>query len=547
MLRTLHIRDFVIVDELELDFAPGFTVFSGETGAGKSILIDALALALGERADAGVVREGAARAEIGAEFDLDAGLAAWLTEHGFAAEGSLLLRRVVDGQGRSKAYVNGSAATLTQLRELGDRLVDIQGQHAHQLLLRADAQRHLVDAHGGLGGQTAEVGEIHRQWQGVRKRIAQLELDARGLELERDRLAWQVEELDRLALQDGEWDQLQAEHKRLAHAASLIEGAQAAVQALDTDDQSISSQLGALEQRLSHLAEHDAALKDVAASLEAASIAVQEAVSDLNAYLGRVEVDPARLAEIDARLEAIYGTARKLKLQPAQLPAHQQSVRAQLADLQGHSDLEALQREESQLAKRYAEAAAALTARRAAVAKKLSQAVTQAMQTLGMQGGRLAVELFAAEPSASGSDRIEFQVAGHAGVSPKPLAKVASGGELARISLAIAVIASTAAQVPTLIFDEVDAGIGGATAEVVGKLLRDLGSRHQVLCVTHLPQVAAQGNQHLGVAKKTHKGRTLSHIRVLDGAERVDEIARMLGGMEITSTSRKHAREMLAA
>lgn len=545
MLRTLHIRDFVIVDELELDFAAGFTVFSGETGAGKSILIDALALTLGERADAGVVREGAARADITATFDADAGLQAWLAEQELVRDEALILRRVVDAQGRSKAYVNGSAATLTQLRELGDRLVDIQGQHAHQRLLKTDAQRELLDAHGGLSAQTRTLGDAYRQWQSVRRRIEQLEKDARAVELERERLAWQVEELQKLGLKPGEWDALQAEHKRLAHAASLIEGAQAAVHSLDEADDSVAGRLGTLAQRLGHLAEHDEHLKSVVEALNGATIAVQEAVSDLHAYLGRVEVDPERLAEVDARLEAIYTTARKLKLQPAQLLEHQAALEAELAELQGSSDLDALRKEEGQLAARYREAAAALGKARKAVGERLARAVTDAMQTLGMQGGRLEVQLTPVEPTAWGTDRVEFLVAGHAGVTPRPLAKVASGGELARISLAIAVIASTAAQVPTLIFDEVDAGVGGATAEVVGRLLRDLGGRHQVLCVTHLPQVAAQGHQHFAVSKKTVRGKTLSHIEPLRGAERVDEIARMLGGVEITATTRKHAREML--
>ena len=552
MLRALAIRDFVIVDFVELDLSSGFTVFTGETGAGKSILIDALTLTLGGRADASVVREGAARADIVAEFtgELDASLQSWLSEHAFDNdESSLLLRRVIDNAGRSKAFINGVTATITQLRELGEMLVDIHGQHAHQSLLRSDAQRDLLDAHAGLQERVKEVSAAFKQWRALTKQREEFERDTKQALLERERLEWQVSELQKLAPQSGEWAEVCSEHSRLSHAASLIEGAQQALDLLsESDSAPMLSQLSAVEQRLAKLVDIDDKLKPVIDALEPARIQLQEAVYALNDYLGRIELDPARLRVVESRMEALHSASRKFHVAPEALSQELEQLSDRLQQLSDATDLDAIRAQEEKLAAAYQASAKQLSKARAAAAKSLSVAVTKAMQELSMSGGRFEIALNTSEPAAHGLEQVEFLVAGHAGTTPRPLAKVASGGELARISLAISVIASSATATPTLIFDEVDSGIGGAVAEVVGRLLRKLGQDRQVLCVTHLPQVASQGAQHFQVSKNAAPdGRTVSRITPLAGAERVEEIARMLGGLEITATTRKHARELLAS
>jgi DNA repair protein RecN (Recombination protein N) len=554
MLRTLTIRDFVIVDTIELEFASGFSVFTGETGAGKSILIDALQLALGGRGDASVVREGAAKADISADFTVSPLAAAWLEQNEFAIEdGGALLRRVIDNAGRSKAFINGIAATATQLRDLGDMLVDIHGQHAHQSLLKSEAQRALLDNQAGFrdAGAAAlahEVAAIHKQWRSMVRQREEFEKDARNVLAERERLEWQVGELDKLAVKPGEWTEISNEHSRLSHAASLLEGAQEALAAISESDNPILSQLSSLNTKLGKLVDVDAGLQGVLDCMEPARIQLQEAVYALNDYLDRVELDPERLRQVDARLEAIHGTARKFRVTPEELPDEHAALSARLLQLADASDLDGLRKQEALVEARYMEAAARLSKIRAAAAKQLGSQVTAAMQELNMTGGSFAVGLNPCEPSSSGLEQVEFLVAGHAGVAPRPLAKVASGGELARIALAISVITSNATTTPTLIFDEVDSGIGGAVAEVVGRLLKRLGQQRQVLCVTHLPQVASQANQHFQVAKATTEaGKTVSHIDVLDSKSRVEEVARMLGGLEITATTRKHARELLAS
>jgi DNA repair protein RecN (Recombination protein N) len=554
MLRTLTIRDFVIVDSIELEFASGFSVFTGETGAGKSILIDALQLALGGRGDASVVREGAVKADITADFTVSAAAAAWLAQNEFAIEdGGALLRRVIDNAGRSKAFINGIAATATQLRDLGDMLVDIHGQHAHQSLLKSDAQRALLDNQAGFKDAGAEalaheVAATHKQWRALVRQREEFEHDARNVLIERERLEWQVGELDKLAVKPGEWADVSNEHSRLSHAASLLEGAQEALAAISESDHPILSQLSSLNARLGKLVDVDAGLQGVLDCMEPARIQLQEAVYALNDYLDKVELDPERLRQIDARLEAIHSTARKFRVTPDELPDEHAALTARLVQLADASDLDGLRRQEEAVKARYMAAAGKLSKVRAAAATLLGAQVTAAMQELNMTGGSFAVGLNPGEPSSSGLEQVEFLVAGHAGVAPRPLAKVASGGELARIALAISVITSNATTTPTLIFDEVDSGIGGAVAEVVGRLLKRLGQQRQVLCVTHLPQVASQANQHFQVAKgATANGKTVSHIDVLDNKARVEEVARMLGGLEITATTRKHARELLAS
>lgn len=554
MLRTLTIRDFVIVDTIELEFSNGFTVFTGETGAGKSILIDALQLALGGRGDASMVREGALKADISAEFALTPAASSWLDQNEFSSEeGGALLRRVIDNAGRSKAYINGSAATAGQLRELGELLVDIHGQHAHQSLLKGDAQRALLDNQVAVrdpdaAEQVREVAATYKSWKALARQREEYETNAKNVLLERERLEWQVGELDKLAVKPGEWAEVTNEHSRLSHAASLIEGAQEALNALSEAEQPILSQLSSLNQKLAKLADVDAGLQAVLDCMEPARIQLQEAVYALNNYVDKIELDPERLSQVDARLDAIHGTARKFRVTPEELPDEHATLKAKLQQLADASDVDGLKRQEDKAKGIYMEAARKLSVTRAAMAQRLSAQVSEAMQELSMSGGRFEVALNACEPASYGLEQVEFMVAGHAGVAARPLAKVASGGELARISLAIAVITAHATTVPTLIFDEVDTGIGGGVAEVVGRLLKRLGQSRQVLCVTHLPQVASQANQHFQVAKDTTgEGRTVSHIDVLDNKARVEEVARMLGGIEITETTRKHARELLAS
>ncbi|AIP04598.1 DNA repair protein RecN [Burkholderia pseudomallei] len=549
MLRHLSIRDFVIVAALDLEFDSGFTVFSGETGAGKSILIDALALALGERADASVVRTGSGRADISAEFTPHDRVARWLDEHAFDADDTVMLRRVVDANGRSRAFINGTSATLAQLREVGEMLVDIHGQHAHQLLMRADAQRELFDTHAGLAADAAAVARGYRAWRDATHAIDAAQAHERERQLEREKLAWQLAELDKLAPQPGEWDEITAEHKRLTHSANLIDGVQGALGAISESDDAMLTQLGAIVSRLRSLAEYDPALNDALASLEPAEIQLQEASYSLSHYAQRLDLDPDRLAQVETRLDALHSTARKFRLPPETLHDEHEARRAQLAELDAAADLSALQAVADKAKQAYLADAQKLSKARAQAAKALGVAVTTGMQELSMAGGSFEVALVPlAEGGAHGLEQVEFRVAGHAGVPLRPLAKVASGGELARISLALAVIASAASPTPTLIFDEVDTGIGGGVAEVVGRLLHQLGQMRQVLCVTHLPQVAARGDHHFQVAKgENGEGGTVSTVVPLDRASRIEEVARMLGGLEITATTRKHAKEMLTA
>lgn len=549
MLRHLSIRDFVIVAALDLEFDSGFTVFSGETGAGKSILIDALALALGERADASVVRTGSGRADISAEFTPHDRVARWLDEHAFDADDTVMLRRVVDANGRSRAFINGTSATLAQLREVGEMLVDIHGQHAHQLLMRADAQRELFDTHAGLAADAAAVARGYRAWRDATHAIDAARAHERERQLEREKLAWQLAELDKLAPQPGEWDEITAEHKRLTHSANLIDGVQGALGAISESDDAMLTQLGAIVSRLRSLAEYDPALNDALASLEPAEIQLQEASYSLSHYAQRLDLDPDRLAQVETRLDALHSTARKFRLPPETLHDEHEARRAQLAELDAAADLSALQAVADKAKQAYLADAQKLSKARAQAAKALGVAVTTGMQELSMAGGSFEVALVPlAEGGAHGLEQVEFRVAGHAGVPLRPLAKVASGGELARISLALAVIASAASPTPTLIFDEVDTGIGGGVAEVVGRLLHQLGQMRQVLCVTHLPQVAARGDHHFQVAKgEDGEGGTVSTVVPLDRASRIEEVARMLGGLEITATTRKHAKEMLTA
>ena len=553
MLQNISLRDFVIVDQLELDFSSGFTVLTGETGAGKSILLDALSLVLGERADSSQIREGCNRAEISALFQIAAEqvkhFSQWLDEQGFPAEDdgqSLLLKRTIEANGRSRAFINGSIATLAQLREAGDQLVDIHGQHAHQLLLKGGAQRELLDRHAGLLSLAVEVGQIFKSLQDSRRRLQQAENAGQDIERERGRLEWQLEELTQLSPQDGEWASIQSEHSRLANGAKIIGGCQEAIEVLSDADNSIESSLSKVCSTINILAEHDAALSPITEALDSAQIQLDEAIHSLNRYLQKVDLDPARLAEVEERMQALHNAARKYRTEVNDLPKLLLETSERLDALTASQNIDALREKVKQEEAAYLKLAKQLSQKRGLAAADLSKLVTEAMQTLSMAGGRLEIALVPLDDGGShGLEQIEFLVAGHAGSTPRSLAKVASGGELARISLAISVITSKASFTPTLIFDEVDAGIGGAVAETVGKLLNQLGQSHQILCVTHLPQVAAQGNHHLKVSKSQSGDKTISQVEALGRAERVEEVARMLGGATITDTTRRHARELL--
>jgi DNA repair protein RecN (Recombination protein N) len=536
MLRRLNLRDFVIVPTLELDFEGGFAVLTGETGAGKSILIDALQLALGSRGDAGVVREGAARAEITAEFDSPASLAAWLDQAGFEQGETLLLRRVIDAQGKSRAWINGSPATVAQLRETADSLLDIHGQHAWQGLTRGPSVRALLDAFAGL--DTRALAQAHGAWRAAAEKLEAARTRSGELARERERLAWQLEEIGRLAPGADEWDGLNAEHQKLSHAAALLDGARAALDAISEAELSAESLTEQALDKLQDVLAYDAALAPAVEALHGAQAQLHDAAHTLNAYLHGAELEPERLAELDERMSAWMALARRYRHPPAELPALHAQWKSELQALDEAGDLAALEQALNGARAAYDREARRVGKERAKAAPALAAAVTQAMQQLGMAGGAFEVALPPQdEPQSFGLENVEFLVAGHAGSTPRPLAKVASGGELSRIALAIAV---TTCQLDeggagTLIFDE-----------IVGRLMKQLGRQRQVLAVTHLPQVAACADHHFVVAKSLRDdGATSSEVRPVAGEARVQEIARMLGGERLSSASRAHAEEML--
>ena len=548
MLRALDIRNFVIVEALSLEFGAGFGVLTGETGAGKSILVDAIELLVGGRADSAVVREGAERAELSAEFDLSpkSALAAWLAEQELAGdEGKLLLRRTIDRSGRSRCFINGSAATAAQLKEAGEHLVDIHGQHAHQSLLRAASQRQLLDAYAGAETLVAETASAFREWKRLEAVVLEAHKNHAAREAERATLQDELIELKRLGPRDGEWDQLSAELARLQNGSSLLGGAQSALEALDESEEACLAQLGAITGRLRALSVHDARLAEIVELLAASEAQAGEAARALRHYASRVDLDPEALKRAEARIEALHAMGRKLRVKPADLPARFAETEKRLGELTLAVNPEALQREVAAAAERYRAVAKKLSAKRAAAAQSLSKAVTSAMQQLAMAGGSFLVHLSAGEPSAHGDEAIELQVSSHPSLPLRPLAKVASGGELSRISLAIQMIAARSSPVSTLVFDEVDSGIGGTVAETVGKALKKLGAERQVLCVTHLPQVAATATEQWSVAKGGSRSRVGVKVEKLDRKARIDELARMLGGSE--TTARKHAAELLDA
>ena len=543
-IKSIALRDFVIVRELDLDLMDGFTALTGETGAGKSILVGALQLVLGARSDAGVVREGAGRCEISAEFDSPARLAPWLEQAGLESGDTLLLRRTVDAQGKSRAWINGSAVTVTQLKDIGSQLVDIHGQHAWQSLTRPDAVRGLLDSYAGVSTDLLLLR--WQEWRMAQKILTQAKDAQESLDRDRERLAWQIGELGKLAPGEHEWEELNAQHGRLSNMQDLRDAVQTAVDALRESDENaltlLSRAIHALESQ-SHI---EPEFKQLAEVLSTALAQMDDAVHSLRAYARDAELDPLRLAELDDRLAQWISLARRYKRAPAELAELLASWKTELRALDEAADLVQLEKNENHAKAGYLKEAGQVSRLRNQSAPLLASAITLAMQGLGMQGGRFVVVLAPAEqPAQHGLEQAEFLVAGHGGSTPRPVAKVASGGELSRIALAIAVTTSQLGQAQTLIFDEVDSGVGGAVAETVGRLMRQLGQDRQVMAVTHLPQVAAFANQHLVVSKRSEQGTTLSTVEHVTGKLRVTEIARMLGGERLSGTTLAHATEML--
>jgi DNA repair protein RecN (Recombination protein N) len=546
VLRALYISDYVLIAELSLELDGGFGVLTGETGAGKSILVDAIELLVGGRGDAAVVREGAERAELSADFEVSEAVSTWIRERELEGDpGRLLVRRTIDRAGRSRCFINGHAATAAQLKEVGEQLVDIHGQHAHQSLLRPAAQRALLDAHSGAEALARETAEAHRAWRRLEELAREAHEQFAQRLAERADLEERVADLKKLAPEEGEWERVAAQHKRLQHGSSLLAGAQSSLEALEESEGACLSQLAAVASRLRSLSEHDDRLKTVVEMLESAEAQAGEAVRELRHYASRIDLDPEALREAEARIEALHAAARRYRVRPEDLVSLLKNDESRLAELALSADAEALKREVEAARARYDAAAKKLSAKRAAGAQALSKSVSAAMQQLAMAGGRFSIALNKLdEPGAAGLEEVEFQVASHPSLPLRPLARVASGGELSRISLAIQLIAADASPVATLVFDEVDAGIGGAVAETVGRSLKKLGRDRQVLCVTHLPQVAASGDHQWSVTKSS-SGRSAVAVKIekLDRSARIAELARMLGGAE--TTARKHAAEML--
>ncbi|SDO07653.1 DNA repair protein RecN [Pseudomonas jinjuensis] len=552
MLVHLSVHNYAIVEHLDLELAAGMTVITGETGAGKSIMLDALGLALGDRADSGVVRPGADKADILASFDVTAIAEArdWLAERDLEQDGPCILRRVITAEGRSRAYINGTPCPLGDLKSLGELLIDIHSQHEHQSLLKTDTHRRLLDEYAGSQDLARQVQLAAQRWKQTRAELDRLSRSGDEQRARHQLLSYQLDELENLALGDNELEELEQEHKTLSNAGSLINACNQVIDMCsESDAGNVLSVLTASLNRLTAFQSQPAALAEAVNLLSSAQIQVEEAVGELNRFIDNFDADPNRLQMLEERLDTIYSLARKHRVQPGELLELQQRLLDELEAL--NADDEAVERLGEELdayARHYQEKAAELSALRSAAAAPLAAAVEHEMQRLGMPGGRFAIELgelAQAEPQANGLEQVEFQVSANPGQPMKTLAKVASGGELSRISLAIQVITAQTSRIPTLVFDEVDVGIGGPTAEVVGQLLRNLGARGQVLTVTHLPQVAAQGHQHLFVHKERGTSETRTAVANLKKSERIEEIARMLGGVDLTKESLAHARKMV--
>ena len=548
MLLALSLRDFVIVEQLHLDFQPGFTVLTGETGAGKSITLDALSLLLGDKADYSQIRHGCPEAQLSALFDLSGlpELRAELCEQGLLGtdEVELSIRRTIDSKGRSRSFINNQAATLAQLRQIGSRLVDIHGQSAHHSLNSEAVQRDLLDAFAGSKSLAEQVQAAYRQWRQAQEDLDTAEADGERLAEERERLAWQVGEMEKLAPVEGEWAQLSQSYDSLAHAAELLQAAEEVAANIDGDN-GLHSLAGRCRRQLESLSGIEPRFAESLAMLDSIEAELGEISSHMHSVAARAEINPAELAAQEERMAELMSAARRHRIEPEELPARLAQLQQDLADSEAAADIEAL-REQVRLAEAaYLQPARELSAQRQQAAAKLAEETTEHMQQLSMRGAHFYIELIPCEAQVYGLEQVQFQVAANQGSPLRPLNKVASGGELARISLALQVTASQYTQIPTLIFDEVDSGIGGGVAETVGRALRTLGRQHQVLAVTHLPQVAACGAQHWQVSKHSGGGQTVSTIRELEGSARVEEIARMLGGETLTDTTRRHAAEML--
>lgn len=548
MLLVLSLNDFVIVDRLNLDFQPGFTVLTGETGAGKSITLDAIGLLLGDKADYGQIRQGAAEARLSALFDLSElpELQAELREQGLLAEDAeeLSIRRIIDAKGKSRSYINNQAATLSQLKSIGSRLIDIHGQNAHHSLNQEAAQRELLDAFAGCTTLAGEVKAAYQSWQNANQALKAAQTQSENLQIERERLEWQFDELSRLAPAPGEWENVSQSHDSLAHAAELMEAAQETEEAINGDN-GLQAQIYRCQKKLEALSRIEPRFNESLNLLASIEAELGEVSANMRDVASRSDLDPAELAAQEQRLGELMGMARKYRVEPQDLPAKMQEIEAALQQLQAAADIAALEAAAERCEKQYHEAAQQLSASRRQAAERLGSETVAHMQELAMKGARFHIELLPASPSAFGLEQVQYQVAANKGSPLRPLNKVASGGELARISLALQVVTSQYTQTPTLIFDEVDTGIGGGVAETVGRALRSLGQKHQVLAVTHLPQVAACGEQHWQVRKNSEGEQTVSSIRVLSAEERVEEIARMLGGETLTATTRSHAAELL--
>ena len=552
MLKHLSIKDFVIVNQITLDFQSGFTVLTGETGAGKSILIDALSLAMGARGDANQVRHDCERAEISAAFDVSAlpQLEDWLKTHELQGDpDTCLLRRIVDTSGRSRGFVNGHAVTLQQMRSVGEQLVDIHGQHAHQSLLNNESQRTLFDAYAGNSALVKVVADAYHHWQQLNQQRINWEQNTADNQQEREQLTWQSQELQDLDFSAEEWQALQTDHSRLSHVASLLEAAEMGMETLSENDASAISQINVVNSQLHNLQDFDPALKAIIDQLNSAQAELQEGIYELKHYRQSLDLDPQLLQETETRMADILAAARKYRVAPEELLVLLETLTQRLATIGAGGDLDKLIKDETAAKDAYLKQAKKLSAARKKTSQILSKQVSDSMHTLAMEDGQFSVALLSLEQGASyGLEQVEFQVSTHKGLPLKPLVKVVSGGELSRISLAIQVITSQVGTAPTLIFDEVDSGIGGRVAEIVGDLLKKLGETRQVLCITHLAQVAATGDQQWQVTKLPGQSKNepvTSQIIVLDEQRRVEEIARMLGGVKITATTRQHATEML--
>jgi len=553
MLTRLNVRDFAIVDRIEVEFGPGMTVLTGETGAGKSILVDALGLVLGDRGSAQIVRSGAKRAEFSAEFDVTAlpAVRDWLDEHSLDEDNECLVRRVVNADGRSRAFVNGNAVTIQQLKSIGERLVDIHGQHFHQSLARRPVQRDLLDHYGGLMDARSRVGDAYAEWRSLADELEALIAADADRTSRLEFLGFQLDELNALGLEDSEFAELNAERQRLANSGRLAAAAATALDLLfDADDGNANSLVADAARSIDALAEVDAELTPVAELIESAGIQISEAADELRRYAESIDMDPQRLDSIEERLDAISAVARKHRVDPPALGdvlARLENEHEKLSNAEARG--QALDRAAEQARAQYLEAAKQLSSARKATAGELALAVSEAMHGLGMPGGEFEIEIARgddADGRPHGLDAIQFLISANPGQPKMPLAKVASGGELSRMSLAIQVIASGGSAIPTMVFDEVDSGVGGGVAEMVGRRLAELGHDRQVLCVTHLPQVASLADAHFRIAKVSDGKATRTTASALGTDEQIEELARMLGGVEITQKTLEHAAEMLA-